>query len=108
MRKQHSLIAYWLRHAEPMAGQAQVRFLAQSALRANALAVADDEHPHHQLRVHRGSADRVVVASQVTPQIRKIDKAIDWAKLMTSRNVFFKPNPAAIGRSAFRPGPDYR
>ena len=40
--------------AEPAIGQVQVDLLAQPPLRADAKAVADDQHPDHQLRVDRG------------------------------------------------------
>jgi hypothetical protein len=38
--------------AEPPARQVQLDFLAQLAFRADAVVVADDEHPDHQLRIN--------------------------------------------------------
>jgi len=40
--------------AEPPIGEVQVNLLAQPALRADAEAVAHDQHPDHQLRVDQG------------------------------------------------------
>lgn len=39
--------------AEPAVGQIAVDLLAQPPLRPSAKPVADDEHPHHQLRIDR-------------------------------------------------------
>src|SRR6188472_1407939 len=38
---------------EPAVGQIEVNFLAQPTLGTNAQAVADDEHPDHQLGIDR-------------------------------------------------------
>ncbi len=35
-------------------GQVQVYLFAQSPLATDAIAVADDQHAHHQLRIYRG------------------------------------------------------
>ena len=42
-------------------GEMQLDFLRQPALGADAVAVADDEHPDHQLGIDRGPADVAVV-----------------------------------------------
>jgi hypothetical protein len=43
--------------AEPAVRKVQRHFLTQPALMSNAVAVADQEHPDHQLGINRGSAD---------------------------------------------------
>src|SRR5215472_2636586 len=43
--------------AEPAVRQVQVNFLAQPPLRAYAEAIADDQHPNHQLRINRRPTD---------------------------------------------------
>ena len=42
---------------KPAIGQIEVDLLAQPPLRANAEAVADDQHPDHQLGIDRGPPD---------------------------------------------------
>ena len=51
--------------AEPAIGQVQVHLFAQSPLGTNAIAVADDQHAHHQLRVNRGTPDGAIEICQV-------------------------------------------
>ena len=46
--------------AEPPIGQVQMHFLAEPALRANAAAIADEQHPDHQFQVDRGPPDLAV------------------------------------------------
>src|SRR5205085_9472640 len=52
--------------AEPAIGQVQMHFLAEPALRANAEAIADEQHPDHQLRVDRRTSDLAVEGPQVS------------------------------------------
>ena len=53
--------------AEPPVGQVEMNLLAQSTLGADAVAVAHQQHPDHQLRVDRGAADVAVIRRQVSP-----------------------------------------
>ena len=46
--------------AEPAIGEIEMNFLAQAPLRPNAHAIADDQHPDHQLRIDRGAAGAAV------------------------------------------------
>ncbi len=39
--------------AEPPIRQIEVDFLAQASLGADAKAIADNQHPHHELRINR-------------------------------------------------------
>ena len=55
--------------AEPPVGQMQLDFLAQLALRADAVAVADDEHPDHQLGIDRRAADVAVMGLELLVQV---------------------------------------
>jgi hypothetical protein len=43
--------------AEPPVGQIEVNFIAQTPLRSDPEAVADQEHPDHQFEINRGPAD---------------------------------------------------
>ena len=65
---------------EPAIGQIEVDLLAQPPLRANAEAVADNQHTHHQLGIDRGPSNVAVVGPEVRPQAGQIDEAVDLAK----------------------------
>jgi hypothetical protein len=47
----------------------QLDFLAQLPLKANAAAVAHDQHPDHQIGVNRWSADLAVEGFQLPAQV---------------------------------------
>jgi hypothetical protein len=57
-----------------------VDLLAQPALRADAEAVADNQHAHHQLGIDRGSSHVAVIGPQVRPQLAQIHEPIDPAQ----------------------------
>jgi hypothetical protein len=69
--------------AEPAVGQIEVNFLAQPTFGTNAQAIADDEHPNHQLGIDRRPPDVAIVGPQVRPQPREIDEPIDLAQHVT-------------------------
>jgi hypothetical protein len=73
--------------AEPAVGQVQVDLVAEPTLRADAEAIADDQHPDHQLRVDRRSAGRAVVRRQQPPDVGKVDEAVDPPQQMVFRHV---------------------
>jgi hypothetical protein len=50
---------------------------AQPPLRADAKAVADDQHPDHQFRIDRRTADVAVERSQVSPQAVERHEPVD-------------------------------
>jgi hypothetical protein len=58
---------------------------AQTPFGADAVAIAHDQHSHHQLRINRGPTDRAVKGRQVAAQIAKVDKAIDRPQQMIRR-----------------------
>jgi len=66
--------------------------LAQPPLEADAIAVADDEHSDHQLRVDRGSADVAVERRQLLAKVSQHPRHdwIDAAQEMILGNVFFE------------------
>jgi hypothetical protein len=68
-----------------------VYFLAQASLRADAQAVADQQHADHQLGINRGSADGAVEARQVLAQFGAVDEAVDAPQQVITGNVIFKP-----------------
>ena len=71
--------------AEPAVGQVEVNLLAQPPLRADAEAVADDQHPDHQLRIDRRPADLAVERRQFLPQPVEVDEPVDRAQQVLRR-----------------------
>jgi len=67
-------------------------FLAQLALRADAVAIADDQHAHHQCGIDRGTSCVAVERCNLTMDAgqRLGDKDVDPAQQMTDRNSFFQ------------------
>jgi hypothetical protein len=76
--------------AEPAIGQVQMHFLAEPALRANAEAIADEQHPDHQLRVDRRTSDLAVEGPQVSAHAGQVDEPIDRTQQVIGRNVPFE------------------
>src|SRR5215212_2155633 len=57
--------------------QVPMHFLAEPALRANAEAIADEQHPDHQLRVDRRTPDLAVEGPQVSAHAGQVDEPIE-------------------------------
>ena len=64
--------------------------LAQPSLRANAEAVADDEHSDHQLGIDRGPPDVAIIRAQVRTNLGQVDEPIDLAQQMIVRDMPLK------------------
>lgn len=64
-----------------------MHFLAQPALGADAHAVADDQHPQHQLGIDRGAPRLAVEGTQLLAQVRQVDEAVDRAQQVVRRHV---------------------
>src|SRR5262245_9699582 len=64
----------------------QLDFLTELAFRADAVAVADNEHPDHEHRIDRGPADRGIVGRQLGVDPRQIKYGVDYAHRMISGN----------------------
>jgi hypothetical protein len=75
---------------KPAIGQIEMDLLAQPTLRTNAQAVADDEHPDHQLRINRGPPHVAIVGPQMRPNLGQVDEPIDLAKQVTVRDMPLK------------------
>src|SRR6266404_2680114 len=78
--------------AEPAIAEMKSDLLAQPPLEADAIAVADDEHSDHQLRVDRGSADVAVERRQLLAKVSQHPRHdwVDAAQEMIRGNVFFE------------------
>jgi hypothetical protein len=51
--------------AEPTVTQMQFNFLGKPPLQAKAVAVPNNQHPDHQLRIYRGSTDLALMGGQL-------------------------------------------
>jgi hypothetical protein len=58
-----------------------------SPLGPNAEAVADKQHPDHQLRINRGAPDIAIVRRQMRPNFGQVDETVDPAQHMTVGDV---------------------
>ena len=78
--------------AEPPIRKMKLDLLAQLALEADAIAVADDEHPQHELGIDRRAADLAVERLQLLPNIGQHARhhRIDAAEEMTRRDALFQ------------------
>src|ERR1044072_3143718 len=92
--------------AEPAIAEMKFDLLAQLPFKADAIAVADNEHPDHQLRIDRGPPDVAVERSQLLAKIDQHPRD-DWvvpAKEIIRWNLFLKVERvdqlALIGRLA--------
>src|ERR1700683_2868715 len=64
-----------------------MHLLAQPSLRANPEAVADQQHPYHQLWVHRWAPSVAVVRFEVLVQICQIEESINLAEHLVRGNM---------------------
>src|SRR5208282_6465745 len=76
--------------AEPAVCQIKVDLIAQPPLRANAKAVADEQHPDHQFGIGRWSPHRAVERGQTPSQLTKLDEPVDRSQQMIGRYVAFQ------------------
>src|SRR5688500_9053595 len=76
--------------AEPAIRKVQMHLFAQPALRADAEAVAHDQHPDHQLRIDRRTTRVTVERCEMPAQFSQIEELIDTSKQMINRYVCFE------------------
>jgi hypothetical protein len=91
--------------AEPAAGEVETDLFAKTALGPNAVAIANDQHPDHELRIDRGPPHGAVVGGKAAAQILQIDEAVDRAQHVIRRDLAaatatFSTVSARSGRSA--------
>ena len=73
--------------AEPTVGEIEMDLLTEPSFRSDAHAVTDDQHPHHQVRIDRGSTCAAVVRLQLRADALKVQVVVDAAKEMIGRHV---------------------
>jgi hypothetical protein len=76
--------------AKPPVGEVQVHLFAQPSFRADAEAVAHDQHADHQFRVNRRPAYGAVEGRQLPPQTVEFDKPINRPQQVPSRHMPFE------------------
>src|ERR1700722_16991181 len=79
--------------AEPAIGQIKMDLLLQPSLRANAEAVADDEHSDHQLGINRGPPDVAVVGTQVCANLGQVDEPVNLSQQMVVGHMPLEAEP---------------
>jgi hypothetical protein len=77
---------------EPTIGQVQLDLLAQLPLKADTVAVADNEHPDHQLGINRRPTNLAVEGFQLVAKLSQYPRhdRIDAPQEMPHRNVPFE------------------
>jgi len=70
--------------------EVEVDLLAQPSFRADAEAVADDQHPDHQLGIDRRPPEMAVEARQFAPDLVQLDKPVYRAQQMIGWNVLLQ------------------
>ena len=63
--------------AEPAIGQVEMYLFTEPALRTDAEAVADDEHPDHQFGIDRRAADLAVEGRKRRADAVELDEPVD-------------------------------
>src|SRR5215472_1723613 len=76
--------------AEPPVGQIEVNLLAQPPLGADAEAIADNQHPDHQLGIDRRPSRLAIIGFKMRPNLRQIDEAVDLAQEVIVRDMTLK------------------
>jgi len=66
--------------AEPSVRHIEVNLFAKPTFRANAHAVADDEHSDHQLRVNRGPSNPTVKGLQSLTETLEVEMPVNAAQ----------------------------
>ncbi|PAV72877.1 hypothetical protein WR25_24559 [Diploscapter pachys] len=64
-----------------------MHLVAQPPLGPDAHAIADDEHPDHQLRIDRGATRVTIKGLQLLANARQVDEPVDRAQQMIRRHV---------------------
>src|SRR3546814_13313863 len=68
-----------------------MHLFAQPPLRADAKAVADDQHPYHQLGIDRRPTRLAVERPQLLANAAEVDETIDRAQQVISRATVLEP-----------------
>ena len=70
--------------------EVELDLTTEPALGADRVAVADQEHPDHQLGIDRGTSRVTVERREIGPQPARIESGVDPAQQMIRRNAFLE------------------
>jgi hypothetical protein len=76
--------------AKPAICQIEVDLFTEPTLRTDPEAVADQQHPDHQLGIYGWPADAAVEARELASELTELDKPVYRAKQVIRGNVPFK------------------
>ena len=74
--------------AKPAIDQIKLDLLAQPALRADRIAIADQENPDHQLRINRWVSGVTVIRRQFATKPSQVENRVDVAQQVIDGNAF--------------------
>jgi hypothetical protein len=77
--------------AEPTVGEVEPDLVAQSPLGTDRVAVADQQHPDHQLRIYRRAADLAVERLELLADYVEVEQRIQLTQQMVRRNLVLEP-----------------
>ena len=77
--------------AEPPVGEIEPDLVAQSPLGTDRIAIADQQHPDHQLRIYRGAADLAVKRLELLTHQAEVEQRIQLAQQMVRWNLVLEP-----------------
>jgi hypothetical protein len=70
-----------------------VNLFAKPRLRADAIEIAHQQHPDHQLGIDRRAADPALERGELWPNALKTEMTVDPAQRMIGGNVVVEPEP---------------
>ena len=76
--------------AEPPIRQVQTHFFTQAPLRTYAVAITNQQHPYHQLRINRGTPCIAVERRQMLTQFAQVEHAVYLAQQVVLRSMIFE------------------
>src|SRR5688572_15064919 len=77
--------------AEPPVGEVEPDLVTQSPLGTDRVAVADQQHPDHQLRIYRRAADLAVERPELLTDPVEVEQRIQPTQQMVRRNLVLEP-----------------
>ena len=83
--------------AEPPVGEVEPGLIAQSPHGTDRIAVADQQHPDHQLRIGRRSADLAVERLELLMDHIEVEQRIQLTQQMVRRNLVLEPENCRTG-----------
>jgi len=80
-----------------------MHFVDQTALGSNAIKIADQQHPQHQLGINRRATRVAVEVSQFVADHIKIQQSVDLAQQVIFGDVILNPEPVKQALLRFQP-----